>query len=70
MEKEAILLRNATFSGKKYEGGESKYLLGFGNQKDIPICTVKHGRKIERDKGSQNEYCSGEFHVPMYRLKP
>jgi hypothetical protein len=69
VDKEGVLFRNATFCGKIYEGGEAKYLLDFGNQKDIPICAVKHGRKIEETEGSGNKYWLGEFHVPLYLLK-
>jgi len=69
VDKEGISFRNATVCGKIYEGGEAKYLLDFGNQKDIPICAVKHGRKIEETEGSGNKYWLGEFHVPLYVLK-
>lgn len=69
VDKESASFRNATFCGKRYEGGEFKYLLDFGNQKEIPISAVKHGRKTEETEGSGNKYWLGESHVPLYLLK-
>ncbi|KAH9321819.1 hypothetical protein KI387_016458 [Taxus chinensis] len=67
--KEVNSFRIATLCEKKYELGDVKYLLDFGNHKDIPISVLKHGRKIEEAQEGTNRYWLGEFYVPLHLVK-
>ncbi|GLJ54561.1 hypothetical protein SUGI_1171920 [Cryptomeria japonica] len=67
--KEVDSFRIAVVCEKKYESGEVKYMLDFGNHMNIPISILKHARKVEDTQDGMNRYWLGDVHVPLYLVK-